>query len=460
MNTITNVVDQGICVGCGACATSSSNITMTRNRLGYMVADLSRATQEALNTATKICPFSNESRNEDELSDLFLPAVKNHDPRVGKFITIFAGRVIQGEDLTLSSSGGMTSWLTLKLLELGHIDGVIHVGKSPPNEHGLFNYCISRSSDELRSRRKSIYYSTSISDAIKSIAGDGKKYAFVGVPCFVKAIRLLASQDQRLRAQIPFTVGIICGHLKSSGFAELLAWQLGIRPENLHSVDFREKVKGRSANDYNFAATGKNGQKNSRIIKSLKGGNWGHAMFQLKACDYCDDIFAETADVVFGDAWLPEYTSHWEGTNVVAVRNPLIQQIIDDARTDGKISVDPLPVERAALSQAGNYRHRWDGLSLRLQDDIDAGAWHPKKRISPGSRPVSPERVKIIRLRRDLAIASHEAFSAAKKSGVLGDYFVRIKPYLREMDRHDHIGIWTKLRRMIGNTLREIGLRK
>src|SRR3546814_9958172 len=53
----------------------------------------------------------------------------------------------------------------------------------------LFRYAVSHSAADLRARRKSTYYSTEMSEALSSIAGDGKRYAFVGVPCFVKAIR-------------------------------------------------------------------------------------------------------------------------------------------------------------------------------------------------------------------------------------------------------------------------------
>ncbi|MGC9322644.1 MAG: Coenzyme F420 hydrogenase/dehydrogenase, beta subunit C-terminal domain, partial [Kosmotogaceae bacterium] len=59
------------------------------------------------------------------------------------------------------------------------------------------------------------------------------------------------------------------------------------------------------------------------------GYNWGYGFFKYKACDYCDDVVSETADVSVGDAWLPEYVNDSGGTNVVIVRNPVIKKIID-----------------------------------------------------------------------------------------------------------------------------------
>jgi hypothetical protein len=62
----------------------------------------------------------------------------------------------------------------------------------------LFSYVVSQTPEDLVSRRKSIYYSTSMADAMLTIKGNGKRYALVGVPCFITAGRLLARNDEQL----------------------------------------------------------------------------------------------------------------------------------------------------------------------------------------------------------------------------------------------------------------------
>ena len=37
------------------------------------------------------------------------------------------------------------------------------------------------------------------------------------------------------------------------------------------------------------------------------GTHWGYNFFRYSACDACDDVFAETADISVGDAWLDGY---------------------------------------------------------------------------------------------------------------------------------------------------------
>lgn len=450
--SIKNVIESGICVGCGACsARTGGRVPIVRSSLGVMRAEAGSASAQDLAEASTVCPFSNDAANEDVIAQELFSAATT-DKRIGVVDAIFAGRIAEGEDIELSSSGGMTSWLTLKLLEAGHIDGVIHVA-AEAESGALFQYVVSTTPEELRRRRKSQYYSTSLAEVVGQIRGDGRRYALVGVPCFVKAARLLARQDEVFRGQLAICIGLVCGHLKSSGFAELLAWQVGVEPKELAKVDFRVKRANGDAADYGFAAWRQGDSvPKTKATRQLLGGNWGHAMFQLKACDYCDDVFAETADVAFGDAWLPQYASDWRGTNVIVSRRPEITQILQDGQGRGEIFLEPMSTDDAARSQAGNYRHRWDGLSLRLADDVAKNRWVPLKRIAPGSRPVTRSRARIIRLRRKLAELSHTAFAEAKETGSLATFERIVRPIIDVMDREywaaDAPGLRGFLRRM------------
>ena len=42
-------------------------------------------------------------------------------------------------------------------------------------------------------------------------------------------------------------------------------------------------------------------------MKNLYCIRWEYGYFKYKACDFCDDIFAECADITVGDAWLSRY---------------------------------------------------------------------------------------------------------------------------------------------------------
>lgn len=425
MASINDVVQCGACVGCGACSViTGREIPMAVNAYGIWQANPAKASARAQELGSRVCPFADETPDESLLSsesygDLPL------DHRVGRYLDAFAAQVNDDEYLRGSSSGGLTSWLLTQLLERDLIDGVVHVGAG--GDDGLFGYTVSHTPEELVARRKSIYYSTTMADALLSIRGNGNRYALVGVPCFITAGRHLTREDEVLRSQLGFFIGLVCGHLKSAGFAQLLAWQLSIPPDELATVDFRVKVPGRNAGSYDFEAVSRTGVRRIAPTKSLLGGNWGLGLFQLDACNYCDDVFAETADIVLGDAWLPEFVADWRGHNIVVTRHPVLAQIVDAGVACGAISRHPLSPDRAAESQAGNFRHRRQGLSLRLSDDQTAGRWTPQKRVLP-SADIPRRRKKVVRARRDLSLASRELFREAVKNCSLDQFDERIAP--------------------------------
>src|SRR3546814_19586796 len=64
----------------------------------------------------------------------------------------------------------------------------------------------------------------------------------------------------------------------------------------------------------------------------LVDGDWGAGFFQNRACDFCDDVVAETADIAFGDAWVEPYSSDGRGTNVVVVRSSALHAMLREDR--------------------------------------------------------------------------------------------------------------------------------
>lgn len=430
---IEDVVARGLCVGCGGCAIrTSGKISIELGRYGMHQAQLGNASAADLTSASRVCPMSDHSVNETRLAQERFPHLPE-DPLIGKHQSIFAGRVTDDDKLKKSSSGGLTSFLLERLLSQGEIDGVIHVGRESGSS--LFSYSVSRNVHDLLEKRKSNYYSTTLAGAINEVLGDGKRYAIVGIPCFIKAMRLVVREQPELEPQFPYFVGLLCGHLKTQYFAESLGWQAGISPKELASIDFRVKDPNSSSNEYLYAAASRNQiTPQVRPMRGTLDGNWGYAAFQPEACNFCDDVFAETADVVLGDAWLPEYTNDWRGTNVVVSRNKMISQIFDDATQSHEIQATPLAPSRAAESQAGNFRHRRLGLGVRLADDIQQGLKVPSKRVSPEYRGASKSRVRLIRQRRVLSTISLHEFEKAK---LRDDFEIYSRPMRHAIQRYD-----------------------
>ena len=87
--------------------------------------------------------------------------------------------------------------------------------------------------------------------------------------------------------------------------------------------------------------------------------------FKYKACDYCDDVAGETADMSFGDAWLPKYSNDPKGTNIVISRNKILDKILKE---DIK-KLDKLDPKDFVNSQLASFKHRRNGLQARLKNN-------------------------------------------------------------------------------------------
>jgi hypothetical protein len=187
-------------------------------------------------------------------------------------------------------------------------------------------------------------------------------------------------------------------------------------------------------------------------MSTVLDGSWGHGAFQPEACNFCDDIFAETADVVFADAWLPKYTSEWRGTNVVLSRSSIASRILLRGQSSGDIVLERLSLDEVADSQAGNFRHRRDGLRVRLHDDQAAGLNIPTKRVRPGVEHVEPARLRLVRKRRELSAASLKLFLQAKQEGDLDVYLGPMSQLIEEY-RHIEVSAIRKIIRRISRVL-------
>lgn len=408
-----DMVGSNLCIGCGACAAGPARAVRSRMRLDGLGQYKPDGPASWLNTPTRLlantCPFSPAAANEDDIAAARFPQAPGWDPALGRFEATYVGAVSDETLRASGSSGGMVTWTAVELLEHGLVDAVAHVGPTA----GLgFGYRISRTPDEVRAGAKSRYYPVELSGVLNEIRAMPGRYAVVGVPCFIKALHLLRAAEPVLAERIVLTLGLFCGHSKSARMAESFAWQMGARSDQVEAFDYRIKDPARPANWYAADLTLKTGERRRKDWWHMADGDWGAGFFQNPACDACDDVVAETADIAFGDAWIEPYASDGRGTNVVIVRSPAVASLIRAAIEDGRLLLAPLSPGRVAETQAAGLRHRREGLAYRL-------TWprrgvHPRKRVPPRAEGLPTRRKLVYRLRAHIRTGSHRVFWMAR----------------------------------------------
>ncbi|MEW9855380.1 Coenzyme F420 hydrogenase/dehydrogenase, beta subunit C-terminal domain [Novosphingobium sp. M1R2S20] len=406
------IIGSGLCIGCGGCTTLQPSASMGWDKDGHLKPSAPDG-WHAAEAFAQLCPFSPAAANEDEIAAQLFPSAPGGDAMIGRYQDAYVGHVAEEGFRLAGSSGGMVSWVAAELLRRGLVDGVAHVvPRSPEQDQGrLFEYRISRTEDELREGAKSRYYPVDLSRVLREIRDVPGRYAIVGIPCFIKAVNLLRREDPVVAERVPFTIGLFCGHMKSARMVDSFALQLGAAPEAVRAIDYRLKNPDRPANWYTALLTLEDGSTRQQDWWHLVDGDWGSGFFMNSACNFCDDVVAETADIAMGDAWVEPYSSDGKGTNVVITRSPLMQEIVQQGMSEGRLQLQGVDHSFIQQTQAAGFRQRREGLGYRLaRARLPV---QPRKRVRP-SRQLPARRKLIYRMRQAISRGSHRAFRLAR----------------------------------------------
>jgi coenzyme F420 hydrogenase subunit beta len=401
-NVIDTVVENDLCTGCGLCVykCSTKAIEMQWNDEGFLVPKLTGKCNLRSECLT-VCPFNpfpdEKVKTENEIAELFLTDTKNYHPKIGRYEEIYAGYA--NEFRLTSSSGGIATYFLSELLQKGVVNHIFAVREST-TPGTFYEYVVLHNKKELIHASKTKYYPVTLATVMPKIHELEGKVAVVGIACFIKAIRLAQYTEPELKEKIPFLVGIICGGIKSRFFTEYLANKAGVEIENIEKPQFRIKDFDSTAGDYSFGCIDRKTQTGKTIKMRSVGDMWGTGLFKANACDFCDDVTTELADISLGDAWLEPFSKDGKGTNVIVTRSQLAENIIREGMKNNKLSVEPLPLERFLFSQQGSFNHRYKGLGYRVKLAKKQGKPVPPKRhdnekISLDFKWVQKQRLKV-----------------------------------------------------------------
>lgn len=399
MNVVHLVVERSVCVGCGICAglCPAGALAMEFNVCGEFVPVEKEGCITRCTICLRCCPASGDNANEDMLAkDLFalVPGV-NFNQILGYYTANYVGSVADQKERLMSASGGLGFWLLWQFLQSGMADSIICAGRGNDQEN-LFQYTIftDLSSDKLV--RGSVYYPMECSAVIRAVLEKPGKYLIVCLPCVAKAIRLAQKARPVLKDRIIAVVGLVCGQQKSKVYTKFLASLAG-ENDRPKKVGYRGKDATQPANNFFFSLRDQSGAERRIYWREGASLAWTNHWFTMSGCSYCDDVFAETADVVLMDAWLPDYDTDHRGTSIILPRSSFIDTLLREGCRRNELTLAPIPIADIIASQDGAIKKKTSDLSYRLYKKHRKEGWCPNKRISP-SKMVSLFRRKEIDL--------------------------------------------------------------
>lgn len=357
---IEDIVKADLCTGCGVCVSESPDtLKMHWNKNGF-ITPISLLNTD--NGAARVCPFNPNPdvavEDEDKLSTIFLNGATKKDNRIGSFIETYVG--YSKEYRETSSSGGIATYIFEELLKRRIVDHLFIVKEV----NGTYEYQLFSDFKLINQQSKTRYIPVTLEKLFTEIENIEGKIAVSGVACFIKAIRLKQYYHPWLKEKIPFLIGIICGGLKSKFFTDYLAQKSGIKGE-YKKQEYRIKNAQSSASDYEFGAYDTKNEFHQIKMKSV-GDMWGSGLFKANACDFCDDVTTELADISLGDAWLHPYSIDGLGNSVIVTRSLLANELIKEGIENNLLFVSELNLDIFKSSQNGSFKHRQLGLKHRI----------------------------------------------------------------------------------------------
>lgn len=386
---INQVVENDICIGCGVCAgvCPSRLLSMTALENGDLAVAIDGECPSACDLCLTVCPFVDQNPNEDELAAIRFaeqPSIKKDDS-VGYFSNTYVGFSKDSEQRQKSASGGVVTQLLADLLNNGEVDSVFCVGLGDSQKR-LFEFVEITNAADLLKCASSRYYPVDAEKVVSELQkkGSTRNVVITGLPCTLKAISLAMRRLPRVRNQVKYMVGLVCGLLPNFYYTQYLASLSVGEGKEVVCVDYRNKKGTKLSPDFNFIAQDEKGDWGRPLsFFDVVSTPYTSGMFQHNSCNYCDDVFAEVADLTVMDAWLPEYLHDTDGTSLLVVRSAAMEQALLASQKAGSLVLTEISIDKIKKSQHGVLLKKRERLASRLSWAKKAGIYTPVKRVEP-----------------------------------------------------------------------------
>ena len=330
----------GLCTGCGLCqGMFPEKVRTTLSPDGYLrpVATTPLDHQERLKLCD-VCPGLHIKHENPG---------PNYHPHWGPLFEVRTGYANDPATRLVGSSGGVLSGLLVHLLESSQVDFVAHIKAATDDPLGN-ELTISRTREQVLAGAGSRYAPSAPLFKLKELLAMPGRFAFVGKPCDVAALRRYEVLNPSISKKVPFMLSFMCAGIPSRKGTLAILDKFGVAPEQVKSFAYR----GNGWPGKTTAIT-TDGQR----FETDYSTSWGtvlnrHLQFR---CKICPDGIGEFADVVGADAWYgkdgyPDFAER-EGRSLILSRTAKGEALVHSAVAAGAITVQPLAVDEIAKMQ-------------------------------------------------------------------------------------------------------------
>lgn len=347
-----NMFSEHLCVGCGLCSSLYPNsFSLDLDDKGYYrPKKIGQVDVKAAGLLKTVCP-AYLGRPNLETDHVLLK--QTPVPFFGYSKQITLAHAADDKLRRKAASGGALSAVLIYLLETQRIDAVMHVGVSPSDPF-LNEVKISRTAKEVFENSGSRYAPAAALSRISEVLKGNERFAFVGKPCEVASLRQTIKCVPEFQNKVLYFISFFCAGTPSMNMVKHLASHLNMSEHDVSEIRYRGAGWPGS-----FMMTSIAGEQAQMSYDESWGKYLGRSI--QNRCKLCFDGIGESADLAFGDAWYlndhqkPDFTER-DGRNVILARNPVGQQLLDDALSLGYLDLDEHLEKDAIIGKMQPYQ--------------------------------------------------------------------------------------------------------
>jgi len=361
VDTVSFVVEGGLCCGCGTCAGICPTEAIVMNMTSHIFVPRI-ALDKCIHCGLCVESCPGHSVNFGSINTQIFGKIPE-DLLIGNFLNCYVGYSTDHELRYNSASGGLATQLLTFALENDIIDGalVTRMKRQNPLEPEAF---VARTVDDIISASKSKYSPVAANVALKEISRESGRFAVVGLPCHIHGIRKAEAVSKVLKKRIVLHIGLLCSHMVTFAGIYHLLRKLKIEKDMVRNINYRgDGWPGSLSVQLNH------GRHEKVPLTDSWHGYWSlfsSFFFTPMRCTMCPDQTAELADISLGDAWLPEFRSDKIGRSIVVCRTKFGQDVLEKATQSKVICLKQVDAEKVWQSQKANLKFKKSDFAQRL----------------------------------------------------------------------------------------------
>jgi len=336
---IEQIRESGLCAGCGLCASMdrSGAVQMEESSQGWLrprvegVPD--KRSREAVENACPGIRVVDPSREN---------GVERH--KVWGPITATYYSWAKNEELRyLASSGGGLSGLLAYLIDAKEINFILTnaMSDTSPIRNDRIH---ARDLSDIKRSAGSRYAPSSPLENIDALLDGNERFAFVGKPCDVAALRQLGRVDPRVAERVVWMFAFFCAGVPSYDGTDTLLAEMGV-PDSAKLESFRYRGEGWPG----YALARMHDGNTHRMDYETSWGTILNRHLQFR-CKICPDGIGEFADISFADGWHCDENGdpvfeEADGRSLTVTRSPAANSLFERAVRAGYLMSEEADID-------------------------------------------------------------------------------------------------------------------